>query len=580
MDTSSMESVKLRTGSSPGQRPFWQGERAIQWAVAIVVCFLVLAPVVPLLVQAVADRALYLDDIQPTFGNFARLMEDTEFLRSVLNSMIFAAIGTTFSCVVGAVAAILIGRTDMPMKGLVSGLMIWPIFISHLVITTGWSIVYGPAGYVTMTFKLAFGDVPWNLYSIVGMSVVAGVCQVPITYLYCLTALRSSDPTLEDAARAAGMRPLTVFWRITVPLLRPALIMSSILNLVMLLEAVSIPLVFGRPADIEMFMSYIYTRAISVSSPDYGLVAAAACFLVLLVVVLVSSQRVLLRKPERFVTIAGKATRPRTMRLGNWRFVALAALLLYLAILVVLPLAGLVTYAFSSFLTPLIPIREVLTLDNFRLVLSTPVYVRSMTNSIIIGVVGGAFAVAIVALLAVVVHRSTFPFRRFLDIISLLPRAVPGMIAGIGIFYVTVIVQPLGWLRETIFLLMIAFTMRYIPLGYGAMATAIIKIDKQLDKSGRAIGASWWTTIRRIVLPLMVPAMLSSYAILFIHFFKDYATGVFLVAPGSEVLGTTLLQMFLSGETGPASALATIQLAITALFILGMRRIAGVSLYG
>ena len=248
--------------------------------------------------------------------------------------------------------------------------------------------------------------------------------------------------------------------------------------------------------------------------------------------------------------------------------------------LVILPIAGIVTYAFASFLTPLVPIWDVLTLDNFSRVFSTDAYMRALVNSLLIAVFGGAIAAALITLLAVVVHRSNFRFARQLDILALLPRAVPGMIAGIGVFYVTVLFPPIGWLRETLLLIGIAFTMRYIPLGYGAVASAAMAIDRQLDNSARVCGMPWWTSIRRVILPILFPAVVSAYAILFIHFFKDYSTAVFLAAPGSEVLGTTMLQMFVSGETGPAAALATVQIVVTMVFILGVRRLAGVSLHG
>jgi iron(III) transport system permease protein len=122
--------------------------------------------------------------------------------------------------------------------------------------------------------------------------------------------------------------------------------------------------------------------------------------------------------------------------------------------------------------------------------------------------------------------------------------------------------------------------MRYIPLGYGAITSAAVAIDRQLDRSARVMGAGWWTTMRRIIIPLLGPAMISAYTILFVHFFKDYGTAVFLSAPGSEVLGTTMLQMFVSGETGPASALATIQIVITIAAILLVRCIAKVAPHG
>lgn len=561
-------------------RWWWRPEGAIQWAVAVVVLFLILAPIVPLLMQALSSEALYVADRQTTLDNFRRLLTDPAFGHALMNSLIFACLGTVLAQGLGAGFAVLVGRTDMACRGVLGALVVWPVFVSHLVITTGWSIVYGPAGYFTTLYKQNLGPEFWSLYTLPGMALVAAVTQAPIAYLYCLGALRSSDPTLEDSARAAGLRPLQIFRRITLPLLTPAILVSGILNFVMMLEAVSIPLVFGRPAKIELLMSYIYERSKSVATPDYGLVAAAAALLVALVLLLVALQRLVLRNPQRFVTVGGKAQRPRQFALGRWRWAASGAIAIYAALFVILPLCGVVAYSFAKLLTPLVPFSRVATWENFQIVLNTETYRRSIVNSLLISVVGGAATTVVVTMLAMVVHRSKFRFRRELDLLSLLPRAVPGMIAGIGIFYVTTLIAPLGWLRQTIVLLMIAFAMRYIPLGYGAVSTAILKIDPQLDRSGRAVGMDWWLTQRRVVMPLLLPAMMSSYALLFVYFLKDYSTGVFLIAPGSEVMGTTMLQMFLSGQTGPASALATIQLGLTVLFVVALRRITGVSIHG
>ena len=575
-----MTAEAVRASPHALRRSPLQAERLVQWSVAAIVVFLVIAPLAPILYQAVADRPLYERGIVLTLRNFANLVSDPAFATALLNSVLFAVIGTVLTQVIGGALAVVVGRTDIPGRAVISGLVVLPLYLSQLVVTTGWLIIYGPAGYVTTALKLVGADVPWDLYTIPGMALAAAVCQTPLTFLYCLAAINSADAALEDSARTAGLRPWQVFAAITLPLLRPALTISGLLNMVMLLEALSIPLILGRPANIEFLTSFIYTRGIAVSNPDYGIVAAAAVLLVTFVVSLAALQRLVLRKPERFVTVGGKATRPKRFTLGPWRWAVLAAALAYVLTMVIFPILGLVAYAFASFLTPLVPVWEVLTLDNFRHVLTTPVYMRALGNSIIIAVVGGAFATGLVTLLAVIVHRSDFPFRRVLDTLALLPRAVPGMIAGIGIFYVTALVTPLGWLRETLVLVMIAFTMRYIPLGYGAITSAAVAIDQQLDRSARVMGADWWTTMRRIVIPLLGPAMISAYTILFVHFFKDYGTAVFLSAPGSEVLGTTMLQMFVSGESGPASALATIQIVITIAAILLVRRIAKVAPHG
>lgn len=554
---------------------------AIQWGTAALVAVLVLAPLLPIVYQAFLDKSLYEKDATLTLRKFADLATDPAFGPALLNTLLFAVAATILAQIIGGAVALLVGRTDLPGRGIVSNLVVWPIFISPLVTTTGWSIVYGPAGYVTMLLKLSGGIEPfWNLYSIPGMAVVAAVCQAPISYLYCLSVTRSSDAALEDSARISGLRPWRVFARITLPLMFPALLISGILNFVILIETLSIPLMFGRPVNIELLTTFIYARGLNAARPDYGLISAAALILIAIIVALTLMQRFLLRRPERFVTIGGKATRPRQFELGRWRWGLLAILFLYLLFLVLLPLVGIVVYAFSAFLTPLVPLWETWTLDNFKLVFETDSYTRAFWNSLIISGIGGLLGTALITMLVFVVHRSEFRFRRTLDVMAMLPRAMPGIIAGIGIFYATIIIPPLGWLRETIALIMIALIMRYIPLGYGVITAAMLKVDKQLDRSARVLGADWWATMRRIGLPLLKTAMVSCFVILFIHFFKDYSTAVFLYAPGGEVLGTTMLQMFLSGQTGPAAALATLQIAVTVVIILLARRISGVSLHG
>src|SRR3546814_3731287 len=85
-------------------------------------------------------------------------------------------------------------------------MLLWPIFLSHLVMAFGYFTMYGPAGYVTVFVQSIVGVQPWNLYSIGGMAVVAGVAQAPLAYLYCIAATSAADPNLEDAARTVGAR--------------------------------------------------------------------------------------------------------------------------------------------------------------------------------------------------------------------------------------------------------------------------------------------------------------------------------------------------------------------------------------
>jgi iron(III) transport system permease protein len=563
-----------------GIAPRFDRGAAIQWATAVVTVVVVLLPIVPVLVQALIDRPIYDQGRTATLANFAHLVADPDFRAATLNSLIFAVLTTVFSVVAGAAAAIAVGRTDMPGRGLLGEVMLWPLYVSHLVLAFGFSIIYGPSGYLTQFVASVSGEAPWDLYSVPAMAVVAGVSQAPLTFLYCIGTTKLADPALEDAARIVGAGPLRTLLAVTLPLMRPALLYSTVLSFTVALELLAIPLIFGGPVGIEFLTTYLYDRGVSASNPDYGMVGAAAVLLLLMVTGLVWLQNRVLGDAGRFVTLGGKAARPRLFGLGRLRWVAFLGLAAYLLLGIVVPLLGLVLRAFTSFLSPMVPVTEVLTTAHFETVLSSPAYLRSIANTLGIAVFGGFVATIFVALVGLVVHRSEFRFRRALEFVATYPRAVPGLVVGLGFLWAMILLPPVGWLHNTIWILVLAYAMRYLPTGFGAIAPMLLQIGRDLDRSSRTVGADWWTTCRAIVLPLLKPALFSCFAVMFIHFLKEYASAVFLFAPGSEVIGTTLLSFWIQGDAGPVAALATVQVVLTFVFVFAARRLMGARVYG
>ena len=214
-----------------------------------------------------------------------------------------------------------------------------------------------------------------------------------------------------------------------------------------------------------------------------------------------------------------------------------------------------------SLLSPLLPIWDLFTWDNYQVIVAYPVYLRSIGNTIEISIAAGVIGTTLVALVVLVSTRSPFPFARRLEYVAMAPRAVPGIIAGIGILYAAALFAPLGWLRNTIWILVIAYVMRYIPAGFGSIAPSLAQIS-QISIAARASWARMVATSRSIMLPIIRPALFSCFALIFILCFKEYVTAVFLFAPGSEVIGTTMLQFWQNGDNGPVSALATIQVGL------------------
>ncbi|MFC7739073.1 ABC transporter permease [Roseomonas sp. GCM10028921] len=555
-------------------------EAPIQYATAFFVVVLVAAPLLPVLYQSLLDHALYDDQARLTLGNFVRLARSDGFGMVLWNTFALAALTTIVAQLFGTIAAILFGRTDLPGARVLGELFLWPLYLSALVLSFGWYSIYGPAGYVTMFWQGLFGDAPWNLYSLGGMGMIAGVSQAPLAYLYCLSSAGMTDPTLEEAARVSGAGTFRTLWRITLPLMLPAIAYSAVLNFTIGLELLSVPLIFGEPVGINVLTTFLFNVSATSPRPDHGLAATAAALMLLVICFLVWLQGRMLGNTRRFVTLGGKATRPRPFRLGRLRWPLFLACGAYVVLTGIAPIAMLVLRAFTTFLSPMIALADVLTLENFIALLQEPVYARSVTNSFVVSLVGAAVATALIGLVALVVHRSEFRFREALHYVALFPRAVPGVVAGIGFFYAFALVPGLGGIRNSIWVLIIAFTMRFIPAGLGAVAPMLLQVSPDLDRAARVQGADWWTTTRRIMVPLMRPALVACYTILFISFFKEYSTAIFLFAPGSEVIGTALLQSWVQGEVGLVAALASIQVGVIAVCVATARAIFGVKLHG
>lgn len=555
--------------------------KIIFWSVSVLTTLLVMGPLVPIFIQAFLDKPLYDSSAALTTGNFSRLVTEAGIGGIFLNTLYFGVLTMVIAQIFGAVMAVLVGRTNLPGRSWLGEIFIWPLFVSNLVIAFGWITMYGPSGYMTLLAKTLVGGAPWNLYSVTGMGIVAGLSQAPLTYLMCLAAVNKADPLLEDAARSVGAGPFRALFSVTLPMIRPALIYSATLNFVVGIEMLAIPLLFGGPSNVQTVTTFLYNNGINASvRPEYGIVGAAALILLVVVALLVWLQGRLMRASGRFVTVRGKASRPNILNLGPWRWVAFAFVFSFAFFTIISVFAGIFLRSAVSFLTPLIPFWKVLTFKNYELIWHSATYMRSIGNSVLVAVVGAAIGTAFIAIIALIARRSEFRFGRGLEYIALFPRSLPGIIAGLGFFYALIWLPGMDVIRGTVFVLIVVFIVRYIPVGFGAISPALAQISEELDRGSRISGADWWTTVTRIILPVLKPALFSAYALLFIHILKEYVTAAFLYQPGSEIIGTTMLQLVAQGDNGPVSALATIQVAITAVFVIAVRRLLGVKIYG
>ncbi|WP_339637007.1 iron ABC transporter permease, partial [Celeribacter baekdonensis] len=534
----------------------------------------------PILLQVFVDRPLYADGWQFTLSNIGDIVQSERIGRIALTTGIFALFSVIIAEVLGIGAALLIGRTDLPGRQIMGDVLMWPLYLSHLIFALGWVVMYGPSGFVTQTIAQQTDGAPWNLYSIAGMSLVAGISQAPLAYLYCLYgAVRSVDSTLESAARTVGAGPLQVLRRVTLPLMVPSIITSSALNLVIAVETLSIPLFLARPARIDTLSTFLYAEGIAASNPNHGLVAASSLLLMLLVGSALVVQRILLRQGHRYETVKGKGSRPMVLSLGTlrWPLALLTGLILLVA--VVVPIAGILLRAFTSFLSPLVPFTKVLTLANFEHLFGNPANLRAIGNTVQISLLSAALGTVLAVAVALVIQRSSFKFAGTLEALAYSPRVIPGMITGLGIFYAAIILPPMGWLRGNIGIMVVAYVMATLPLALGVIQPAIVQIGRDLDKAARTVGADWVSSMRLIMVPLLKPAVLGSFILLFVFHLKSYIIAIFLIAPGLEIMGVTMLSLWTNGDVGELAAFATLQIVMIAVLLILSRLLFKVKIY-
>jgi len=559
-------------------RPKFSWDTGVQWLVVIVTALLVIFPAWPIVLQSFMSKPLYDKERAFTFENYSNLLGNLRFWDVLGYTAAFAVTTTIIAVIIGIVLAVIINRTNIPLRNLYSNLVTIPYYVSPLVLAFAWMQMYGPQGFGTIlvrTLKLPI----WQLYSFGGIVIVSAMYYIPYTFLYASSSLALADPQLESAARIGGASPFRTILSITIPLLRPAITYSALLTLVSSFELLSIPLVLGNSVGIDTLATYLYTIGVVGVNKDQGAVAAVAVLVVILVTGLVYMQGKLVSLERRFVTVGGKATRPKAIDLGGWKGVVSFFVGLYVLLGIILPLGCIVLTSFVPFLSPFMNPLKMLTLENYQGIFNSPAYRQSIVNSINISVFAAAIGIVFMAVAALIAYRSTFKYRNAVKYLALYPRAFPGIIVGIGFLWAFLLVPGLGSLRNTIIAISVAFIMRYLPLGFSAVSPAVLQVSDELDRAGRVAGATWLGTIRHILLPILRPALVSGYILLAISFLKEYSTALFLVAEGSRVIGTTMLELWKQGGAEPVAALSTIQMAITAVLIIGARKLLGVKLH-
>ena len=496
---------------------------------------------------------------------FEFIFAESDFWEALKNSLIIASGMAIIAVPLGGVLAFLMVRTDLPGRHWLEPLLLIPVFVSPMVLAFGYVVAAGPVGFYSVWAKDLFGFVPWNVYSLTSIAIIAGLTHVPHVYLYSSSALKSLGSDVEEAARMSGASPLQVAKDVSLPMVTPSLLFSGVLVFFLGFEIFGLPLVLGDPEGHLVLATYLYKLTNKLGIPSYHLMAAVAVCIVAVTFPLVMLQRYLLRNAGKYITVKGKAGRHRPLPLGSWRWVAAAIVALWLFLTIVVPLSGIALRAFVTNWGEGVRLADVLTLEHFRAVLEQPTLVRGIVNTVLIGVIGGALAVACYTAIALSTHRKADGWTRFVDYLVLVPRAVPGLLAGLAFLWVFLFFPPLAPLRSTIFSVWIAYTVVWLAYGMRLVSSSLLQVGPELEEAARSTGARRSQITRDVTLPLIRFGLLASWLLVFMIFEREYSTAVYLLGPGTEVIGALLVSLWSTGGADMVAALSLINVVLVAI---------------
>ena len=507
-----------------------------------------------------------------TLGNFA-VLSDPRLRTATFNSLFVAVGGTLAATAIGCSLAWLAARTDVPGKAFIHIAGVLPLFISVLVAAVTWALLgAGNSGYLNIIFADLGLPFRIDMRTLWGFIFVEALYHVPYPFLFTYAALTMITADMEDAAAVHGANPVQATRRIVLPLVKPAILGSMIVNLVLMIENVSVPMILGGPIGLETLSLRIYYLMTRMPN-DPNAASAMALILAAFVVVLIYGQHWVLRGRDHR-TVTGKGLNQRPVALGPWRLPALVLVALYFFIAIVLPVLALLLGSFRAnlFIPNSLAFFDLsqMSLARFTQVVTSHEVRSGLVNSVIVASATAVFGAALFFALAYVVHRTRLPGRKALEYVAMLPLAIPALLMAMGTLW-TWIGSPLP-VYGTLVILILAFIPRFMPQGYRAIASSITQIHDDLEDAAMICGATRPTVIRRIVLPLVRGGIFATIFLLFVLGLREIGAALFLYTTYTRVLSIVLLEAYESGLWDFVASLSLLYSLLLGFFTLIGRR--------
>ncbi|MDT0219152.1 MULTISPECIES: ABC transporter permease [unclassified Alcaligenes] len=540
--------------------------RPLSWSLILIVGFLTLCPVLMLLLGSFSQGLTAFGSF--TTAKYVAAYTDPFLLEVTFNTVVFVLGSSLLSTALAVFLAYLNTRTNMPMKGVFTVLSIVPMMIPHLLFSVSWALLLNPSnGLINMFLQDTLGlqEAPLNIYSLWGMILVEGLLNMPVAYLIIAPAMASFDVSMEESSRVFGGGLWRTLTRVTLPILRPAIMAAFILAIVRALASYAVPRVLGTPGRVDVLATYLFEMISTGFAPDYGKAAALGMSVLSASIALIVLYRYMTKESSKYVTISSRGFKPTQLELRRAKIPLFIIVGIISLLMVVLPVAVLLYTSMIPYsMVPSARAFSLMSWANWIDVIQDPISKVAMKNSLFLAVVGASLGVLLSLFVAYVVVKLRTRAAALLDTLSFLSFSFPGIVIGIGFMWFFVQTP----LYATLTALLLAYIAAYLPYGIRPLSAAFVQVHAHLEESSAVAGASSWTTMRRIIIPLLIPGVVSAWILMATMFIRELTVSVVLSRPGTEVLAVQVLGYAEDGLWGKLSALGIIMILISTVLVL------------
>ena len=539
---------------------------ALTPSLIIIVGFLTVCPVVMLIFGSFSEGLGAFGSF--TLDKYTQAYTDPAFAGIIVNTAIFT-IGSAFVATgLALFLAYLNTRTNIPFKSLFRILSIIPMMIPHILFSVSWVLLLNPSnGMINLFLQKIFSleGSPFNVYTLQGMILVEGLLDLPIAYLILAPAMASFDVSFEESSKVCGASNLRTLTRVTLPVLRPAILASFILVIVRSLASFAVPSVIGMPGRIYVLSTHIYRIIATGFAADYGMAAAVGMSALAASITLIYLYRYLTSESEKYVTISSRGYKPSVVDLKNARYPLFGIVGILSFVLIVMPVLVLLYISLVPYtMVPSAKAFSMMSWKHWVEVLSDPISLLSLKNSVLLGIVGASLGVTLSVFVAYVIVKIRTRASGFLESLSFLSFSFPGIVVGVGFMWFFVKTP----LYATIWALLIGYIATYLPYGIRPLTSAFVQIHSHLEESSRVCGGGILYTLRRIIIPLLIPGVVSGWILMATMFVRELTLSVVLSRPGTEVLAVQIFSFAEDGLWGQLSALGIMMIFISTTLVV------------